>query len=221
MRVVFRSSPGAWVVAVPALLLAACTYSPKIDDGTLGCGPDGECPSGYSCRIGPGSVPRCYDDNGPGPGALDGGGGGGDGGIDAVPIAVLNRYLGDWAFGTDATVKTQCDDGFSDTTSLSGSGDMTVIKGPAGIADLTSQWLCDIYLGLDANGAHLRGSHPACTGVSSDQKTDFTWTAASFEFKTADGLTAQHAAKYNRLDEWTDGTVVHCTQDVAAVLTKN
>jgi hypothetical protein len=221
-----RSGTLSWLAPALALALAltGCTYDPQIGDGTLSCGPNHECPSGYEClSSGVGSISRCYEIGGPGPS------GGTDGGVgdalpdqlplDGLPATVFNQYIGEWVLGSTSQVHTVCDDGFDKVSSLSGSGNMTIERGPTGVADLSATWLCQLYLRLDTAGAHLFDSNPSCIDTKADPK--FTWTSTSFEFRTSDGVTATHTAKYNRLDEYMDGTVAHCTQDVSANLTKN
>ena len=230
----------SWLAPALALALTGCTYDPQIGDGTLSCGPNRECPSGYECKSsGAASISRCYEIGGPGPGGGTGGAGGTiggtDGGVrdatmdqtlpldaslsDAIPPTVFTQYIGTWVMGSNAQVHTVCDDGFDKVSTLTGSGDMTIERGPTGVADLSATWLCQLYLRLDTAGAHLFDSNPSCIDDSDDPK--FTWTSTAFEFRTNDGVTATHTAKYNRLDEYMDGTVANCTQDVSATLTKN
>jgi hypothetical protein len=187
-----------------------CKYDPQPADGTLRCSTSGECPDGYSCRVN-----TCWSNAG---GPRDGGLGG-----DAIPPAVLNRYIGSWVLDPTAKVVTMCDDGFVDTTLLSPVSNpsiMTITRGTPPRSDLDSMWLCPaLSLRLDSTGAHLFSGGSNCLSDSSQNPTQ-TWTATAFDVLSADGTTGSHMASYNRLDRYTDGSVVNCAQTVTAALVK-
>jgi hypothetical protein len=186
---------------------AGCKYDPQFADGSLRCSIKGECPQGYSCMA---NLCRSSSARDAGLGA------------DAIPAMVLNRYTGDWILAPTANVHTLCDDGFDDTALLNALGDqdpVTIDRGIPGVADLDSQWLCELYLRVDAAGAaHLFTGSPPCFDNSGDPAQ--SWTATQFDFSTSNGITATHSASYNRVDEYNNGAVVSCTQIVRATLTK-
>lgn len=205
-------------IAMMAFLTAAagCKYDPQPGEGALGCSIAGECPEGYSCRVNG----FCYST---GSGPMDAGASADAGlGGDAVPAAILNRYIGEWTLGVTSMVETNCDDGFSNTSLLSPAGSpstMTIAPGTPGVSDLDSFWLCALSLRMDATGAHLFDANPTCSDDSADPAN--TWTATRFDVVTTNGLTGMHNAFYNRVDQYAAGKVVQCTQTVRAPLIKN
>jgi hypothetical protein len=208
-----RGSPFARLGIIALACFGAavgCKYDPHPQDGTLRCSTAGECPEGYTCQT---NTNLCFSKSGM---SRDGGLGG-----DAIPPAVLNRYIGDWALGPTSTVDTRCDNGFVETTLLNPLSDqspMTISAGTPGLADLDSSWLCQLYLRLDTSGAHLFDGNPSCIDDSTDPTN--TWTATQFDVVTNNGITATHSAFYNRVDRYADGTVVNCMQTVHAPLSK-
>lgn len=215
---------------------AGCSYDPKIQDGQLQCSPNGECPSGYSCRnnscfangSGTASGGRTGSGGATGSGGRTGSGGSTavqDGGLggDAIPPAVIARFVGRWTLAPTSAVATRCDDGFMGTTPLSpvtNPSIMTITPGVAGQSDLESTWLCPLSLGLDQAGAHLFDANPSCSSAAGMNPMQ-TWTAMTFDIVANNGVTAMHTAKYTRVDRYTNGTVVTCMQDVTAPLVKN
>jgi len=213
-------------IVVPTYFALASTigcYDPHPAEGTLACSVQNECPEGYTCRTPPhacfstGAGTTSGTGGAPGTG---GAGGGGSGVISSDP----SLYVGIWAFGPKASVENTCDNGTSGTNSLAddpnGVRSLMTITRPASAAlgALRSVWLCDFYLTLDSNGAHLgTGSH-SCADTTADPKS--TWTATSFELTTLEGVNLKHTADYNRVDVYANGTTVTCRQKVTATLKK-
>ena len=199
MRIGARS-----LVVAAWLLLAGCKYDPHLNPGELRCSAAGECPRGYACSGG-----SCYPK-----GAENG--------------ANASAYIGSWRFGSTASVATTCSDGSQSNNSLadpSNKSPMTITAGPAGIADLDSIWLCELYLNVDATGAHLDSAAPNCTAPFEDAAGatigNSYWMVDSFDVLTSDGATATHHATYVREDDYLTGDVVTCNQTVQAPMTKN
>jgi hypothetical protein len=130
-------------------------------------------------------------------------------------------YVGEWLLAVTSTVRTSCDDGYSDTTLLSpaDSPNTMTVSRASGSDGLLSSWLCDLTLRFDGTGAHLNDANPACTDTSGDPA--YTWTASKFDIVAASGgATAMHTATYKRKDAYVDGTVTNCDQTVTAPMTK-
>jgi hypothetical protein len=202
MRIQVRTALGALAVAV-WLVASACKYDPKLGEGELRCSAAGECPRGYTCGAG-----FCHSK-----------GGGNSAGASA--------YVGNWQFGSTASVMTTCSDGTNSTNSLADPNNQTPMKikaGPTGGADLDSFWLCDLYLNVDTTGAHLASAAGDCTATfpaTGTQLGNSYWTVDTFDVLTSDGKNATHHATYIREDDYLTGDVVMCNQTVQAPLTKN
>lgn len=195
---------GGPLVLLALLAAAGCTYDPKFDDGKLRCSSAGTCPTGYSCKNS-----LCFSDS-----------------PTAVPPAAVSAYLGTWTLGVTSTVTTTCPGSAPSVTNLSPAANpslMMIAAAPTGTAaDLRSTWLCILDLRVDTAGAHLSDSTPSCSDPGTDPAISLqTWTATQFEIVANTGATAMHTARYNRQDDYANGTTTHCTQLVTAPLTKN
>ena len=215
MRALVSGLSSAWFLLMAAVL-ANCNYDPKFKDGALKCSASGECPSGYVCR-----ADACYskgsvDNDGSTAGGRDAGLGG-----DALPPALLNRYIGEWTLDPTSVVVTQCGGGTPETTPLSpldNPSKMTISAGVPGVSDLESSWLCKLGLRLDATGAHLYRTDTDCSESKDGVKQ--TWTATSFDIMAMTGRAATHTATYDRVDQPKDGAPLNCSQTVTASMTK-
>jgi hypothetical protein len=56
------------IAAIALIAQAACSYSPKIESGSLICSPQGECPRGFTCATSGARAGRCVTGSGTGTG---------------------------------------------------------------------------------------------------------------------------------------------------------
>jgi hypothetical protein len=165
--------------------IAACSYSPSFESGTLLCGPGASCPENYHCMAN-----YCYRDGevtgtaGSGGGSGGRGGAGGTGGGD--PKA---KFIGRWNFVAPAQRVRVCP-GVNETVPLPVDADdfITIGAGSGGVA-LSAFYYCDWNLDLNAAGtATVIRAGQSCSDVdTSIPPYTFTWTGQSFTLTTSDG----------------------------------
>lgn len=216
-----RTSWAARAVLLVALApaLGSCNYDPKPADGTLRCGPNDECPNGYSCGQFENLGKRCRVNGAdaavpPRDAASDAATDG------AVPMAVLQRYIGTWAYGPGSTIRTQCDDGSTATDTLEDLDPMEIRRGMPPVSDLVASPCDDLTLRLDATGAHLTTDAPQICSDTSGTLVS-TWRAMRFDVFTANGQTGTYTGVFElKLVDPSDALNETCTQTETANITK-
>jgi hypothetical protein len=188
---------GALALAILSTLAAACTYSPKFEDGTLSCSTqNNSCPKGYEC----GSDFKCYATGGPGPGATPS----------------VDNFPGHWIFQAGSMRKISCSDGSVDSQSVK--DDYTDIDSTGGTS-LIANYYCDWQLDIDDNltKTSLSLVGQSCTTMSSNG-TKFIWHGQEFVFETTDGHDGTLNAKVTSEYTTKDLKVGTCTLELTGTL---
>jgi hypothetical protein len=160
---------------VATAAIAACSYSPSFESGTLLCGPGASCPEGYHCMAN-----YCYRD---GEGGSGGGGGGGTGGSNNA------KFIGRWNFATGAQRMRVCP-GVNETVPLPVDANDFITIMAGAVSPLAGYYYCDWNLDVSGNATALRAGQ-SCTAVDTSQvpPVTFTWTGESFTLTTSNGTT--------------------------------
>lgn len=202
--------------------LASCNYDPKPADGTLLCGPKDECPNGYTCGPSGDAGKRCRVNGAAGGDAgIDARDAGAEGGNDgSVPMVVLQRYIGTWAYARGSTIHTMCDDNSTATDTLDDLDPMEIRRGLPGVYDLVASPCDDLTLRLDAAGAHLTTDAPQTCSETTGTLVS-TWRATRFDVFTANGQTGTYMGVFElKLVDPSEGLNATCTQTETANIMK-
>jgi hypothetical protein len=209
--------PKAFTALCAGALLVGCTYSPDLKNGSLQCSSDGKCPRGYTCLQQlcclPGD-PTCGGALGP---------------------PDVSRYVGVWTFTSASTLDTECQG-----QAPGGPAAFLTMDNPVSTMTITdtgngtlnavwSEWSnCPYKLSVDGTGAH--GTEAATWRCSFDyavpastnppQTSAQAWTYQSFGIVSTGAKTATHDGHYSRVDSYSDGSTVQCTQTLHALMIK-
>jgi hypothetical protein len=164
--------------------IAACSYAPNPESGTLMCGPASSCPENYSCR-----ASYCYRDGEVTGVAGSGGGAGGRGGAGGGDPRT--KFIGRWDFASGAKRVRVCP-GVNETVDLpvDASDYITVMAGTT--APLIAFYYCDWNLDVNAAGtAAVIRAGQSCTAADTSvvPPVTYTWTGESFTLNSSDGVT--------------------------------
>jgi hypothetical protein len=209
MRTVIARALFAATVAVSAAI-AACSYAPNPESGTLMCGPASSCPENYHCM-----ASYCYRDGEGGRGG--GGSGGGGGGTSGVA-----KFIGRWNFVPPAQRVRVCP-GVNETVPLPVDANDFITITAGTVSPLSAYYYCDWNLDLNAAGtATVLRPGQSCSEVDTSQipPVTFTWTGESFTLATSDGRSGTIQASIPYAYTSTAGTG-SCTASFTGPVMKN
>jgi hypothetical protein len=200
--------------------IAACSYSPSFESGTLMCGPGASCPENYHCM-----ASYCYRDGEGGAGGASGGrgGGGGSGGGGGGTSGVA-KFIGKWNFVSPAKRVRNCPPSVvNEMVALPVDADdfIDIAAGTAG--SLAAYYYCDWNVDVNAAGtATVLRPGQSCSALDSSQvpPVTFTWTGESFTLTTSDGRTGTIDASIPYSYTSTAGTGT-CTATFTGPVMKN
>jgi len=174
MHMVMARTLFAATIAISAAI-AACSYAPNPESGTLMCGPASSCPESYHCM-----ASYCYRD---GEGGRGGSGAGGGGGTSAVA-----KFIGQWNFVSPAKRVTVCA-GVTETVNLPVDAADFITIDAGTVSPLEAFYYCPWNVDLNAAGtATVIRPGQTCSDVNTSiPPYTFTWTGESFTLTTSDG----------------------------------
>jgi hypothetical protein len=194
MRIAIAPALFAASVAAAATI-AACSYAPNPESGTLMCGPNASCPENYAClnqycwRDGDvtgvaGSAGGAGGRGGAGAAGRGGAGGGGVAGAGGAASAA--KFIGRWTFIAPAT-RTRVCGGVTDTEPWTDFFDVEA----GGVSVLATFYYCDWNLDLNTTGTStsIRTGSSCSAPDPNTPTTTFTWRGEAFTLTTTDGVT--------------------------------
>ena len=209
----------AATVAVSAAI-AACSYAPSPESGTLMCGPASSCPENYHC-----TASYCYRDgeggSGGGGGGTGGGGGRGGSGGTGGSSDPKAKFIGQWNFVSPARRVRVCP-GVNETVNLPvDAADFITIEAGS-VSPLSAFYYCDWNVDLNAAGtATVIRPGQTCSDVdTSVPPYTYIWRGESFTLTTSDGRTGTIEASipYNYTSTAGTGS---CTATFSGPVMKN
>ena len=202
--------------------IAACSYAPNPESGTLMCGPASSCPESYSCVNQycwrDGDVSGAAGSGGTGSGGRGGSGGTGGGGGTSGGVA---KFIGQWNFVAPAKRVRVCP-GVNETVNLPVDATDFITITAGSVSPLSAYYYCDWNVDLNAAGtATVIRPGQTCSDVdTSVPPYTYTWRGESFTLTTSDGRSGTIEASIPYTYTSTAGTG-SCTATFSGPVMKN